>query len=1043
MYLIQLVPMDIHRCRFVEYPPSAINALAFSHNSGSAGSNQPFRLAIGRANGDIEIWDPAKGAWIHETTLRGGKDRTVEGLAWTRDPDETDEDSYTTFGKLRLFSIGYSSAITEWDLITGLPLRQSTGSHSDVWCLSAQPAWKKPKSNTGKDTEPPRTGESRSQHLVAGCADGSLVLFSTEDDTLNFQKYIARPSKKKARALCLAWQDRNTIIAGFSDSAIRVYDVRNGSFIRNMSLAGGPRGAPKETLVWALACLPDGTVVSGDSNGEVCFWDRKSYGQLQRIKGHEADVLSLAAGNRSQSVFSGGMDRRTVMYSLGSSERWSKTTHRRFHNHDVKAMAPFENSKFSLLVSGGLDTYPIVVPVRDFGAEYHRKLPYTPQAPPVASGGRLFASWWNTQVTVWRIRAPNRELAPMDTYEEQPSHEVVARMALQGDEYITDASMSQRGDLLAVATVAEIRLFRLRARRRVGMKIKKLDVPKELTSHGARLIRLSPNCKWLAIIDSNSFVRLARIVQSPEEPQDYMVLQNVLPLRRLRRGRQTQNCLDGSWGSYHRTITRLTFSSDSRTLAVSDLDGYIDTWVLEGEEDLSAPAFIPAKRRKGSPASSSSSSGSESDSASDPDRDDSLRATRFPQSYNHWWHRNPAARLIPKMSSAPLVLSFQPATTDDYPTATTSTKHVPNGVTYPGRHQELQPEQQTAASDTLLIVTSTHEIHLVSALTGRLTPWSRRNAASSSSTNLPERFRVQRDRALGCIWDVGSRRRGERLWLYGCTWVCMFDLTQDLPQKRTAVNGAKRPDGDAAETTQEKPAAGKKRKRDDDDDDAATGATDALPSPRRNRHTTGTAGDAVRDDEIDFALPTRKLRKLDAEGNRARMEAPRPRRSPTSDRDSEEGDSEESEDDDAADDDEEEIPAAKTRRRKSTTPAEPDNAEDETTGEQPTTNGVVHRAHAAARSRRARPPPFYLTSQYRPILGIVPLRAEPRSGAGDGGAPHPRGGGRSGAGRGTEAEDVGDDDEPPAPEVALVERPFWELDLPARFAGAQEWEKGD
>lgn len=44
--------MEIHRCRFVEYMPSAINALAFT-----TGTARPL-VACGRANGDIEIWNP-------------------------------------------------------------------------------------------------------------------------------------------------------------------------------------------------------------------------------------------------------------------------------------------------------------------------------------------------------------------------------------------------------------------------------------------------------------------------------------------------------------------------------------------------------------------------------------------------------------------------------------------------------------------------------------------------------------------------------------------------------------------------------------------------------------------------------------------------------------------------------------------------------------------------------------------------------------------------------------------------------------------------
>lgn len=96
--------MDIHRSRFVPYPPSAINALAFSHNANDPSTGDDpscLRLAIGRANGNIEIWNPLKGLWIHERTFSGGKDRSVEGLAWIQEPGEESEQGRSTAGQDR------------------------------------------------------------------------------------------------------------------------------------------------------------------------------------------------------------------------------------------------------------------------------------------------------------------------------------------------------------------------------------------------------------------------------------------------------------------------------------------------------------------------------------------------------------------------------------------------------------------------------------------------------------------------------------------------------------------------------------------------------------------------------------------------------------------------------------------------------------------------------------------------------------------------------------------------------------------------------
>ena len=340
------------------FPSSAINALAFSHTGPNNDGRDPecLRLALGRANGNIEIWNPANGSWLQERVFSGGKDRSVEGLAWTQEPDRRDDQGKTISGRLRLFSIGYSSSVTEWDLATGLPLRQSDGNHSEVWCFAAQPQAKA--SAKGSSTQE----EDTSQKLIAGCADGSLVLLSTADNDLRFEKFTARSTAKKARVLSVTFKDRKIVLAGFADSMIRVYDTRNGYVIRNISLGSAGSGGPKETLVWNIKCLPNGNFVSGDSNGDVRVYDGRNYSHLQRISGHEADVLDLAVSRDGTMIFSGGMDRRTCLYtvkrkttagSVGQSGKWSKVSHQRYHDHDVKAMATYDGAKLSILASGG------------------------------------------------------------------------------------------------------------------------------------------------------------------------------------------------------------------------------------------------------------------------------------------------------------------------------------------------------------------------------------------------------------------------------------------------------------------------------------------------------------------------------------------------------------------------------------------------------------------------------------------------------------------------------------------------------------------
>lgn len=304
---------------------------------------------MGRASGDIEIWNPLNGSWLQETTIRGGKDRSIDGLVWTQDPNEEVQGS-TIIGKSRLFSIGYTTTVTEWDLEKGVPLRHASGNHGEIWCLAAQPPFVPKKGKEDKSA-----GQWQGQHLIAGCSDGALVVYSTKDDDLQLQKVLIRPSSKKAKIMSVAFKDRNIVVAGCSDSTIRIFDIRSGALLRSMSLGAGPAGGPKEILVWAVKVLNDGTIVSGDSTGELKIWNGELYTLKQKIKSHRQDILSLATSADGSTILSGGMDRRTVVYKqVGKGKpRWTSAWHRRYHKHDVKAMATFESNDMSVVVSGG------------------------------------------------------------------------------------------------------------------------------------------------------------------------------------------------------------------------------------------------------------------------------------------------------------------------------------------------------------------------------------------------------------------------------------------------------------------------------------------------------------------------------------------------------------------------------------------------------------------------------------------------------------------------------------------------------------------
>lgn len=763
--------MDIHRSRFVPYPTSAISAVAFSRASdnGYTGPLPALKLAIGRANGSIEIWDPQRGSWNQEVVFAGDK-KSVDGLVWTQDLDEKDAEENVMVGQQRLFSISSTAAVTEWDLANGQPKRQSTGNFTDVWCIAAQPRWKASK---GSNETP------RAQDIVGGCSDGTLVLLSTEDDDLQFKRFLARVSGKRARCMSVVYKDRDIVVAGFADSMIRVFDSRNGSLLRQMSLGAGIPGAPKNAMVWQVKCLPTGDIISGDSNGELRIWDGKTYSLSQRLTGHDADCLDVAVSTDGKTIFSGGLDGRIAVFRQSTQQNgrrsWAKSHHRRIHHGEAKVMAAFDSKALSVVVSGGSDTTPMVTPLREYGRENIRGLPSLPSEAPVASApkARLLVAWWDRDIYIWRIARQHKlEALP----EQQRPRRLVAKITLDIRDKLRNVAISPDGKLLAASSTSEVKSFQLRKKVDAdGLSVRKLEVPEDLADSGARLLCFSTDSKWLAAVTPESEVQVVRFAPVSDKPKHFYIVDRVVELDRQRRKLQQQS----AYKTYERAVTRIAFNNESSILVASDLSGFVDSWVLEGHEDLTAPVLDLAKHDSDD---GSSDDSSDSDSSSDDD-DDALAVF-----HGQHWTDNPSGHLVPKLDSAPLVFSFRPSSRASQTSALTNGNPGVHATRQnPHAHSHVLPQ----GKHRLFIITAKHQMYELDILAGKLSDWSRRNPTAV----LPEDFTKIRDRAMGAIWDVSSRR--ERVWMYGSTWVFMLNVGCDLEDNSKALAAPKRRQSEA------------------------------------------------------------------------------------------------------------------------------------------------------------------------------------------------------------------------------------------------------
>jgi U3 small nucleolar RNA-associated protein 4 len=297
----------VHRCRFTDYEPSGILALAYN----TAGT----RLALARGNGNIEVWNVEE-SWFNERVIPGSGEGTIQSLMWAPDPKDP--------SKEQLLSAGLSGRINLWDL-TSLLNSASVDSHGGaVWKACLSPSRKS---------------------LVAACEDGTLRLFQVNDASSYEQGpvYVKSFSSHSGRALSVCWPRENIIVSGGSDSMIRVWNV---STRQNTSYMAVERVKEQPTMVWALDYLADGTIVSGDSLGHVQFWDMRSCTLLQSFDKHKADVLALVASDSDKGpvAYAAGVDNTIAQFKrvfdpkLGAA-KWVLTTTQRPHTHDVLALA--------------------------------------------------------------------------------------------------------------------------------------------------------------------------------------------------------------------------------------------------------------------------------------------------------------------------------------------------------------------------------------------------------------------------------------------------------------------------------------------------------------------------------------------------------------------------------------------------------------------------------------------------------------------------------------------------------------------------------
>ncbi|SCU82271.1 LANO_0B05666g1_1 [Lachancea nothofagi CBS 11611] len=464
--------MLVHRARFMELNGANITALAFSHVSKlDKRTPSDLRLALGRSNGDLEIWNPRNG-WCQELVIQGGKDRTIEGLVWSNVPGES----------LRLFSIGGSTVVTEWDLKTGLALKNYDCNAGVIWSLALS---------------------SSQTKLAVGCDNGCVVVIDISGGS-GVMEHEAVLQRQDSRVLSVSWKEDEFVIGGCADGRIRVWSASKNDEMRSriIQTMKVDKSKKESTLVWSIIYLPKlNQIVSGDSTGSVKVWDLQYATLTQTFKTHEADVLCLTTDETNTKVFSAGVDRKIYQYTLSpvtspkKSFKWAVASNRLLHSNDVRTMTSYQSKGADFLVSGGVEKNLIISSVSTFSDGNYTKISY---AMPfhknvlINKEQRLCIMWQHSTVKIWTIGGETNS----DT-----NYRLVCKLSLKDEQNITTCALSPDGQVLVVARPNATKLFHLQPTNG-KLKVTKLDND-FLLKTGTKHVRFSDNSHVIIVSAKN------------------------------------------------------------------------------------------------------------------------------------------------------------------------------------------------------------------------------------------------------------------------------------------------------------------------------------------------------------------------------------------------------------------------------------------------------------------------------------------------------------------------------------------------------------
>ncbi|XP_076471280.1 LOW QUALITY PROTEIN: U3 small nucleolar RNA-associated protein 4 homolog [Babylonia areolata] len=533
----------VHRVRFFEYTPLAVNCLAYDKTT--------QRLALSRSDGSIEIWSKPDN-WFQEKVIAVSEERSVEGIVWMNS---------------RLFSVGLDSNAVEYDLVSLCIKREASCSAGAIWCVAKN---------------------EKDKQLAVGTEDGCVVLFDAADDKL---EYLRAFDKLEGRILCIAWHTGERVIVTGGVDNLRIWSVKSGHALQRILMGG------KETMVWCVAVTSDLTIVSGDSRGKVSFWNGKQGTRITHFQSHKADVLTLCVDEAETSVFCAGVDPAVVQFSFlppsanSGWRSWVRSSVRTYHTHDVRASVVAGNT----VVTAGLDTNLLCSQVSGNKKRFLR-LPALPAMSmvSVARQAGLVMLRYPTYLEVWRLghtdatSSSSGDILPLK-YE----HLKLIQLKARSGERISCSAISADGSCLAFSDQEKLRVYRLTVTEIESLapkvELARVSLPLSHNQHPAQRLAITPDNRWLVAATSASSLQIWDV-----SGDKGTLLHTVLP--ESSEEEEERGC----------TFTNLCVSDNSKMAATTDSQGGVHLYRLADGQVLcklpirahqaTAIAFTPAAR---------------------------------------------------------------------------------------------------------------------------------------------------------------------------------------------------------------------------------------------------------------------------------------------------------------------------------------------------------------------------------------------------------------------------------------------------------------